>query len=175
MSSRTLKENAKKIRSARKRYLLIPAIIFTAILAVLLFQAYSSGPQGRNVSDQAIDLQGAAIPCAIKAPECINFELASDNRSRLRGLSDRDNLPKDRGLLFIFDKQEEQCIWMKDMRFPIDILWLDDNKKILKIEPNVSPDTYPKAYCADHTKYVIELNADTAKNAGLETGRTLNF
>lgn len=54
----------------------------------------------------------------------IKIEIASDEKSRARGLSGREGLAKDEGLLMVFEKPAKYGIWMKDMKFPIDILWI---------------------------------------------------
>ena len=79
-------------------------------------------------------------------------------------------------MLFVFAKPSVQCFWMKDMQFPIDIIWLDSTKKVTHIETNVDPMTYPKQYCGDDTtKYVIELRAGEAAAAQIAVARTLNL
>lgn len=85
-------------------------------------------------------------------------------------------LAKDRGMVFVFDKPGTQCMWMKNMQFPIDIIWLDEAKKVTSIVPNVSPSSYPMQYCgATTTKYVIELNAGETKRAGIKLGDNLQL
>lgn len=79
------------------------------------------------------------------------------------------------GMLFDFEKPQRACIWMKGMNLNIDIVWIDHNKKVTQIKENVSPDTYPKSFCADQTRYVIELAAGTARRAGLKTGLRLKI
>lgn len=118
--------------------------------------------------------------CANKLPlksasECISFEYATTDQQRTRGLSDRDSLESNRAMLFVFDNATEQCIWMKDMKFSIDIIWLNDKKEIVKIEPNVSPQTYPENFCAQNTKYVIELKPEAVELASLKLGDRLIF
>lgn len=64
---------------------------------------------------------------------------------------------------------------MKDMRFSLDIIWLNEAGIITKIEKQVSPETYPADFCSPNTKYVIELNAGTAEQARLKVGQTLQL
>lgn len=103
------------------------------------------------------------------------LELADTESERIRGLSGREKLDEDRAMLFVFPESAEQCMWMKDMKFSLDMVWLDSSRKITKIERNVSPNTYPQAFCADNAKYVLEFNAGVTEDTGLKIGQNLNF
>jgi uncharacterized protein len=103
------------------------------------------------------------------------LERADSNQQQLRGLSGRNGLPTGTGMLFSFGQPATQCMWMKDMRFAIDMIWLNDRKEIIKVEPNVSPQTYPASFCAENTKYVIELNSGEATKYGFVPGGKLKF
>jgi uncharacterized protein len=92
------------------------------------------------------------------------------------GLGDRASLPRDEGMLFVFDRPGTQCFWMKDMHFPLDMIWLSGNKRIGYIKANISPATYPHVFCPSvPAQYVIELNAGQAAQAGMHTGEVLEF
>ncbi len=102
------------------------------------------------------------------------LEVVATPESRQKGLSGRPDMPDDRGMIFVFDEPAVQCIWMKDMRFSLDIAWLDGEKRITHIEQAVSPDTYPRQFCpSEPARYVVELNAGEAERAGLKAGQTL--
>ena len=80
------------------------------------------------------------------------------------------------GMLFIFDQPDKQCMWMKDMYISLDMIWLDADKRITKIEYGVSPETYPKSFCGgSQDKYVIELLENVANKANLRVGDQLNL
>lgn len=106
-----------------------------------------------------------------------NFTLsrALTKDERVQGLSGRESLPQKTGMLFVFDEGGQQCMWMKDMRFSIDMLWLNRKKEIIKIQDSAAPETYPDSFCAPDTKYVIELNGGDAKLANLAVGQLLIF
>lgn len=97
----------------------------------------------------------------------IQVEIADTEEKRSRGLSGRKNLPEDSGMLFLFELPAEYSFWMKDMRFSLDIIWIDENKKIVAISENISPNTYPNSFSpSQNVKYVLEVNAGWAgKNA----------
>lgn len=92
--------------------------------------------------------------------QTIYLEKADTPEARQKGLSGRKTLAKNRGMLFIFDKPDTYCMWMKDTQIDLDILWLDENKVVTKIHKNVQPSTYPNSFCPEKpAKYVVELRA----------------
>src|SRR5919112_5199008 len=72
-----------------------------------------------------------------------DFELtaymAKTNDQQVKGLSVKDHLKENEGMLFVFEQPTRQEFWMKDMRFPIDIIWLDSNGTVVHIEHNLQP------------------------------------
>lgn len=68
--------------------------------------------------------------------------VADSATERIRGLSGRG----ERSMLFIFPESGLHGIWMKNMLFSIDIIWIDEEKKVIHIEKNISPSTYPEIF-----------------------------
>ena len=102
--------------------------------------------------------------------------LATSSEARVRGLSGRESLKPDQGMLFVFERPDISGFWMKDMLFPLDIIWIDENKKIVGINENVSPETFPNLFFSPKpVLYVLELNAGIAKEMKLSTSTTLSF
>ncbi len=65
---------------------------------------------------------------------------------------------------------------MKDMRFPIDILWVGADRKVAEIRQNVPPDSYPESFCPNtDVSYVIELNAGEVAQSGISEGEPISF
>lgn len=93
----------------------------------------------------------------------IHVTRATTPEARQQGLSGRTGLAPDEGLLFVFEQEGNYSFWMKDMRFSIDILWIDSAGTIVYIEPSVSPDTYPQSFDPKaNALYVLELPAGYA-------------
>ena len=103
--------------------------------------------------------------------------LAATPEEQRQGLSGRTGLDTDQAMLFTFDTPGEQCFWMKDMLFSIDMVWLGSDKKINTIESNVSPSTYPdQNFCPDQpAQYVLEFAAGTAETNKWQTGTQFSF
>jgi len=98
-------------------------------------------------------------------------EVASTDPLRERGLSGRSFLAEGNGMLFIFEEEGEWGIWMKDMLFPIDIIFADSAGVVSMIYHTVSPDTYPEVFYPDTPAlYVLEVPAGYAKKAGIVEG-----
>ncbi len=105
-----------------------------------------------------------------------SVDLALTEEERVQGLSGRAGLPTDTGLLFVFDRPDFYSIWMKDMNFSIDILWIDEDLRITHIEKNVSPQTFPKTFSSEvPSRFVLELPAGTVNNSDILVGDTITF
>jgi uncharacterized membrane protein (UPF0127 family) len=106
----------------------------------------------------------------------INTEIADTNSKQILGLSGRKNLNQNSGMIFIYNKPDYYGIWMKDMNFPIDIIWINENKKIIDITKNVSPKTYPQVFkSTSQSKYIIEVNANFSTSNNIKTGDSVDF
>jgi uncharacterized membrane protein (UPF0127 family) len=79
-------------------------------------------------------------------------------------------------MLFIFEKEAKHGIWMPDMYFSIDIVWLDKNKKVVSTASSVTPETYPKVFVPnDNALYVLELKDGTVENKKIKVGDYIGF
>jgi len=95
----------------------------------------------------------------------IKAELAVDAAERARGVMFRDRMDEDQGMLFVFDREELSSFWMLNVKFPIDILWLDKDRRVVNIEAGVPP--CPKEPCPSYPTskpalYVLELKNGAA-------------
>lgn len=103
-----------------------------------------------------------------------NLEVVTKPAHLAKGLGGRNSLPEKSGMLFVFEKAGKHCIWMKNMRFSLDVIWLDTQKQVVKVASEVSANSYPQEFCPDKpAKYVIELNPGLA--GGLKEGQQLSF
>ena len=102
--------------------------------------------------------------------------VATTPATQAKGLGDRASLPLNEGMLFVFPDEGVRCFWMKNTHFPLDIIWLNAHKQVVHMEANVSPATYPNAFCPPQVaRYVIELNAGQAQRAGMQLGQVFTF
>lgn len=106
----------------------------------------------------------------------IEVDIASSDVERARGLSGRVSLGANSGMLFVFESPRLNMFWMKDMNFPIDIIWLDENKKIIYIKENLNPKTYPEVFGPEvKSSYVLEVNSNFTKKYNIKIGDIANF
>ena len=90
---------------------------------------------------------------------------------RIQGLSDTPYLPEGLVKLFVFGALGQHSIWMKDMKYSIDVLWVAKEGQIVHIEENISPETYPKSFSSPTPAwYVIEANAGFVAEKGIVIG-----
>lgn len=90
----------------------------------------------------------------------LDVTVADEEHERIAGLSGTRTLGDFEGKLFIFDTNDRHGIWMKDMFIPIDIIWIDEDLKVIHIEENVLPSSYPSVFAPDqNARFVIETNA----------------
>jgi len=103
-------------------------------------------------------------------------EEAKTNEEKSNGLSDREKLGEYSGMLFVFEKVGDYGVWMKNMKFPIDIAWLNAKKEIIYIEKNISPDTYPKVfYSPTESSFILETNAGFFEKEEIKIGDLAKF
>lgn len=90
--------------------------------------------------------------------EVIKVVLADDTNERTVGLSNYTELYQDEGMLFVFDTPDYYSFWMRKMDFPIDIIWINENKEVIYIKENADPALFPESYKTD-TKalYTLEV------------------
>lgn len=101
----------------------------------------------------------------------VQASIADSLPERIKGLSDTPYLPKGVVKLFAFGAAGEHAIWMKDMNYPIDIIWTNKEGVIVHVEEKVSPKTYPDSFGSPKPAwYVIETNAGFVEENSLTVG-----
>ncbi len=106
----------------------------------------------------------------------INVEVVDNEVLMEKGLSGHKPLSDSEGMLFIFSTLGSHQFWMKDMAFSIDIIWFDFDRKIIHIEKDISPDTFPKTYSSKSPSlYTLEVSAGISDKFGLKIGDQFNF
>ena len=109
---------------------------------------------------------------------CFNVELAITESERARGLMFRDSLAKDKGMLFVYKKKGIYPFWMKNTKIPLDMIWINETRRVVFVRENVSPCGQSKCdviYPDKLAKYVLEVPSGSAKRIGLKPGDTLSF
>ncbi len=150
---------------------------YIAVLAVLLFAGillFVFKPEQKSkpeIVQNIISTTENATSSTSSNSKKINIEKADTDEKRILGLSGRTSLAPDTGLLFIFDRSNYWGFWMKDMKFPIDILWLDKDFKVVTRMDRVAPETYPEVFLPRAAAlYVLEINAGASQEYNIHEG-----
>ena len=160
------------MRPVLKRFVLFPAMLWTVFGIASFSSALADQPLAGS-ENKAPAHHSVTLPSGAK----IDLEVADTPQSRQRGLMFRDRLPHD-GILFIFQNAAPHRFWMKNCKFPIDILWLNPQKVITHIAENVPPcsaDPCPTYGPERDSLYVLEVAAGFAKREHLAPGFRLGF
>ncbi len=108
----------------------------------------------------------------------IKIEIARTEEERALGLMFRHSLPEDRGMLFIFEEEDFQSFWMKNCFFPLDLIFMDKNGKIVDTKENFEPckeDPCPSYKSKEKAKYVLEVNSNFCKKNNIKIGDSLKL
>jgi uncharacterized membrane protein (UPF0127 family) len=141
--------------------LIIPITIFVAR------QIYRSIDPGQTTKEDNVVIN----------KKVIKVEIADDMIKQIQGLSDRPALADGEGMLFIFAQKQARRFWMKNMKFSLDIIWIDDNK-IVKIDANLPPEgAHPqKSYDSIWPiNYVLEVKAGYTEKNNIKVGDKVKY
>lgn len=144
-------------------------IVFVFLIALLIFLGIVLLMPHTTVAPSALPTQQITI-----ATTTLAVEVAHTPTAREQGLSGRTGLPEGRGMLFVFDTPGEYGFWMKDMQFPLDIIFIDQNLHVINIDSDLSPATYPQVfYPPTPALYVLEVPAGFAATHAIVPGSSV--
>ena len=148
-----------------KKHVITLTVIVAVALSLTFLQSQDSC-QYPYKNDKQLSVNGKNI----------NAEVASTPARLEKGLSGRPCIDNNQAMLFQFDRSDYHSFWMKDMKFSIDMLWIDEDSRVVTIKANISPSTYPKTFTSTQpAKYVLELKANQAQALSISTNTSLNF
>lgn len=147
-----------------------PSSALFCALALVSMAAGCAGtpPQGSGDPGSAVVLRGHRV----------SVEVAADDASREHGLMDRTSMPEDHGMLFVFPDSAVRTFWMKDTLIPLDMLFLDAQRKVVTLLGDVPPckaDPCPVYPSTEPARYVLELNAGAAAKLGVRKDDVATF
>ena len=151
-------------------------IVFDIVIAVMvLFAIFLVNQKYGDAIKHAIFSDSTSYTVYIDTV-ALGVTLADTEKERREGLSGVESLPKLGGKLFIFDEEQRHGIWMKDMNFPIDIMWFNNNLELVHIEENVDPSTYPKVFGPNKdARFVLETNSHFVDSIRVQIGNRLTL
>jgi len=125
--------------------------------------------------------QAAAQPARVELlppgrdPLVVSVEVVETPEARQRGLMFRKQLGPDAGMLFIFERPEQQSFWMHNTLIPLDMIFITADWTILGIVENATPLTDSPRSVPGDSQYVLEVNAGFARRHGLQAGTSLRY
>lgn len=160
-------------------------IILILSIPIILFVVFSHYRDSNNVAFVGYD----KVYISIGDSKVLSY-IADDKEKAERGLGGIYRLDEGQGMLFSFEnildktkylngqdyKKEKSGIWMKDMKFPIDIVWINHSLEIVGIKENASPYSYPEIfYSKGDFLYVLELSSGFLAKNSIKVGQKIKF
>lgn len=148
----------------KKNLFTLSAVIIFFVIVVFL------------VNQPAKNLTPENIKYVKIAGQNIKVDLALTKETQGTGLSGRKELAQNQGMLFVFDHPDKYYFWMMGMNFPIDIIWIGEDMKVVYIKKNAQPEDFLETYGPDvNTKYVLEVVAGFSDKNNLKEGDSILF
>ena len=142
------------------------AVLFLAVFLALVYLSQMKNSKLLDKKFLVIGVSGVELTA----------ELADTAEKRTLGLSGREKLGANEAMLFVFADSSIRPFWMTDMNFSLDIIWIDENKKIIDITKNTLPDSYPRTFSPLlPAKYVLEVDAGFVDESKTEIGDGVIF
>lgn len=139
-------------------------VFILVLVSVVVFLKQDKKNEVANVFPEKENL----ISINIKG-KIFKAQIADDDAERIKGLGQRTSLCENCGMLFVFPQKGRYSFWMKDMRFPIDILWIDKDK-IVHLVQNFQPDSKDIITSQVEADHVLEINAGLIEKLDIRIG-----
>ena len=110
----------------------------------------------------------------------VTAEIAASDKEKKKGLSDRESLPISEGMFFVYDKMANYTFWMKDVQFPIDIIWIKEGKVVgveNRVDPEIGASLYKKQRYAspERVDYVLEITGGMVEELDIQKGSQVHI
>lgn len=102
-------------------------------------------------------------------------EVADTSAKRELGLMYRRDLPSDRGMIFLFPQEVEQTFWMKNTPIPLDMIFIDSERRIVGIVEQAAPFSLEPRSVGRPSQFVLEINGGLSKRYGIKAGDSVRF
>lgn len=147
-------------------------LLTSFVLVVTLLAAPGAGMAKDQPSGQLTSFATDALSIETAAGTALEFtvEIAESPEQRAQGLMFRRQMAADAGMLFLFGGSRERAMWMKNTFIPLDMLFIDERGKIVRIEQRTVPQSLRTIVSGGPAFAVLELNAGTASRLGIKPG-----
>ena len=150
-----------------------------ALLGLLAASCGSAGGAEGGGQDAAsgepgpVTLEGEQVPIRVAGIE-IMVEIADDETERARGLMFRESLPRDEGMLFVYESERPLGFWMRNTLIPLDVAYIDAQGRIVDIQ-TMEPRDETTRWSASDAQYALEMNAGWFEANGVRVGDLVEF
>jgi uncharacterized membrane protein (UPF0127 family) len=147
----------------------IPRAIRAAVLIVLVTASACASAENPSIDRGTVTMPNGTV---------YTVEIPRTPEARERGLMFRSSLAPRTGMLFVFDTTTQHAFWMKNCLIPLDLIWLDETKRVVAILPDTPPckaDPCPIYQIASPSRYVLEIVGGAAKHEDVVAGSVLKF
>jgi len=150
------------------------------ILPVVLLLTITCAQSGPVATTTTAETTVAAEGPRVTFPDgfVVQVETVADNELRAQGLMFRDHLGPASGMLFFFPEDEVHAFWMKNTKIPLDMIFIDADRRIVGVQHDVPPctaDPCPSYGPGLPSRYVLEVAGGVARQHGLAAGDALKF
>jgi len=147
-----------------KKYKIALLILCIAVIGVYFYPQKIKSPTNTCVVDIKV------------GNTTVHSRIAKTMKEREQGLSGTPPLLKNEGMLFVFDFPDTHGFWMKDMNYPLDIIWFDENNKISFVKKNFTPESFPRVESPTIVgSYVLEVSSGFFDMNNLNLGDLLEI
>jgi hypothetical protein len=157
----------------KSRCALFPPALLTIILTIVLtiLPAACSKEETDGLNSTRVTLPNG---------KTITVEIMRKTVEIMKGMMFRDSLDEDHGMLFVHPKEDNYAYWMYQTRIPLDIVWMDHDRRIVEISADTPPCKTAASQCPKYggtakSSFVLEMNAGAAAKNGLKLGDTLQY
>ncbi len=157
------------------------ALVVTFFLGVFFFIGCSENERSQNNSEKKsgrtlnYEQTIAFLSSSEDTLTTIEAAIADDDKERNQGLMDVNDLPKDKGMLFIFDDNKSRSFWMANTPLSLDIMFVNEDYEIVRIHQNTKPFSEKSLASEQPAKYVIETNSGFVVSHDIQEGMKVSF
>ncbi|WP_191860672.1 DUF192 domain-containing protein [Hanstruepera ponticola] len=160
-----------------KRYL---RVICLSVGSIILFPATSCKEETKHVKQKKVTFKKEGELKLLKASndsiiKKIDIEIADNEFETQTGLMYRESMKDDHGMLFVFPDSRPRSFYMKNTRFSLDIIYLDEQQTIVSFQENASPLDENSLPSNAPAKYVLEVNAGLVQKWQLQVGDKISY
>lgn len=161
--------------------ILVIILIFGGLISMGILNFSKNFP--KPIAENSTDNPAVSAPPFTKEGELtflrdqekLTIEIADNEAETTQGLMYRRIMPDSCGMVFIFADSQPRNFWMKNTYLPLDILFLDETKKIVTIQANQTPFSEEQIPSFENAKYVLEVNAGYCKRKGVVKGDVVKW